>query len=56
VVDGVSYATAERFMMARLFGDREMLERVLCARTPKERLHLVTELGNGKVEPRRPSP
>ncbi|GAA2227646.1 NADAR family protein [Kitasatospora cystarginea] len=38
-VDGVTYATAEHWMMAgkaRLFGDDEVLPRVLAARTPAE--------------------
>ncbi len=38
-VDGVPYATAEHWMMAskaRLFGDREMLDRILEARSPAE--------------------
>lgn len=39
VVDGVEYKTAEHYMMAgkaRLFGDDEMLERIIAAHTPKE--------------------
>ena len=39
MVDGVYYPTAEHFMMAgkaRLFGDTEIGERVLAARTPGE--------------------
>ncbi|SEF23942.1 NADAR family protein [Variovorax sp. NFACC27] len=38
-VDGVSYRTAEHFMMAgkaRLFGDNEVCEHILAARTPGE--------------------
>ncbi|MBC3842268.1 NADAR family protein [Streptacidiphilus sp. 4-A2] len=38
-VDGVTYATAEHWMMAgkaRLFGDEEALPRILAARTPAE--------------------
>ncbi|WP_157536783.1 NADAR family protein [Kitasatospora mediocidica] len=39
VVDGVRYATAEHWMMAgkaRLFGDEEIVPRILAARTPAE--------------------
>ncbi|MDH6110444.1 ribA/ribD-fused uncharacterized protein [Kitasatospora sp. MAP12-15] len=39
VVDGVRYATAEHWMMAgkaRLFGDAELVPRILAARTPAE--------------------
>jgi ribA/ribD-fused uncharacterized protein len=38
-VDGVTYASAEHYMMAekaRLFGDSEALDRILAARTPAE--------------------
>ncbi|AUG77137.1 hypothetical protein CFP65_2297 [Kitasatospora sp. MMS16-BH015] len=38
-VDGVGYATAEHWMMAgkaRLFGDEEIVPRILAARTPAE--------------------
>ncbi|MFE0457635.1 NADAR family protein [Kitasatospora sp. NPDC058965] len=38
-VDGVRYATAEHWMMAgkaRLFGDEEIVPRILAARTPAE--------------------
>lgn len=38
-VEGVSYATAEHFMMAekaRLFGDREALARIVSVKTPAE--------------------
>ncbi|GAA2743608.1 NADAR family protein [Kitasatospora cinereorecta] len=38
-VDGVDYATAEHWMMAgkaRLFGDEEIVPRILSARTPAE--------------------
>ncbi|WP_339321883.1 NADAR family protein [Paenibacillus sp. FSL W8-0194] len=37
--DGVSYTSAEHYMMAgkaRLFGDEEMLERILAAKHPKQ--------------------
>ncbi len=38
-IDGVTYKTAEHWMMAekaRLFGDNEMLEQIIAAPTPKE--------------------
>ncbi|MBB3639156.1 NADAR family protein [Variovorax atrisoli] len=46
-VDGVSYRTAEHFMMAgkaRLFGDDEVYERILAARTPAEAKKLGREI------------
>ncbi|WP_019653359.1 NADAR family protein [Variovorax atrisoli] len=46
-VDGVSYRTAEHFMMAgkaRLFGDDEVCERILAARTPAEAKKLGREI------------
>lgn len=39
VVDGVKYATAEHWMMAKkaeLFGDKEILEKILIAKSPAE--------------------
>lgn len=39
VADGIQYPTAEHWMMAgkaRLFGDEEMLQRILSATTPKQ--------------------
>jgi hypothetical protein len=38
-IDGVTYATAEHYMMAskaRLFGDKAVLQKILAARTPGE--------------------
>jgi ribA/ribD-fused uncharacterized protein len=38
-IDGVTYPTAEHYMMAekaRLFGDMQMLENILACKTPKE--------------------
>ena len=38
-IDGISYCCAEQYMMAekaRLFGDIAMLEKIMCARSPKE--------------------
>jgi len=46
-VDGASYRTAEHFMMAgkaRLFGDDEVCERILAARTPAEAKKLGREI------------
>jgi ribA/ribD-fused uncharacterized protein len=46
-VDGVSYRTAEHFMMAgkaRLFGDDEICDRILAARTPGEAKKLGREI------------
>ena len=43
VIDGVTYATAEHWMMAqkaRLFGDEEVFERIIAARTPAEAKNL----------------
>jgi ribA/ribD-fused uncharacterized protein len=42
-IDGTSYATAEHWMMAgkaRLFGDEEIVPRILAARTPAEAKNL----------------
>jgi len=38
-IDGIKYLTAEHFMMAekaRLFGDKDILEKVLSCKTPKD--------------------
>lgn len=46
-VDGVRYRTAEHFMMAgkaRLFGDNEICDRILAARTPGEAKKLGREI------------
>jgi ribA/ribD-fused uncharacterized protein len=46
-VDGQAFPTTEHFMMAskaRLFGDQEIYERILVARTPGEAKHLGREV------------
>lgn len=48
-LDGVRYATAEHFMMAekaRLFRDREALDRVLASKTPAEAKKIGREVRN----------
>ncbi len=48
-VDGVTYASAEHFMMAakaRLFSDEEALEKILAAATPAEAKALGREVRN----------